>query len=100
MARLQNLPVDVIKLDRAFVTDLDVRCEARSMASAILHLSAAIGAGMIVDGVETEAEASTLIDLGYSVSQGYLFAKPMPIEDLTLLLVSPSVHTRNQGAST
>ena len=86
LARLQNLPVDVIKLDRAFVADLDVRCEARAMATAILHLSAAVGADMIAEGVETEAEASTLIDLGYSVAQGYLFAKPMPIEDLTLLL--------------
>jgi diguanylate cyclase (GGDEF)-like protein/PAS domain S-box-containing protein len=86
LARLQNLPIDVIKLDRAFVVDLDVRCEARAMATAILHLSAALGADMIAEGVETEAEASTLVDLGYSVAQGYLFAKPMPIEDLTLLL--------------
>ncbi len=86
LARLQNLPVDVIKLDRAFVADVDVRCEARAMATAILHLSAAIGADMIAEGVETEAEASTLVDLGYSVAQGYLFAKPMRIEDLTLLL--------------
>jgi EAL domain-containing protein (putative c-di-GMP-specific phosphodiesterase class I) len=86
LARLQNLPVDVIKLDRAFVVDLDVRCEARAMATAILHLSAAVGADMIAEGVETEAEACTLVDLGYSVAQGYLFAKPMPIEDLTLLL--------------
>ena len=86
LARLQNLPVDVIKLDRAFVADLDRRCEARAMATAILHLSTAIGANMIAEGVETEAEASTLVDLGYSVAQGYLFAKPMPIEGLTLLL--------------
>ena len=56
------------------------------MATAILHLSAAVGADMIAEGVETEAEASTLVDLGCSVAQGYLFAKPMPIDDLTLPL--------------
>jgi EAL domain-containing protein (putative c-di-GMP-specific phosphodiesterase class I) len=86
LARLQRLPVDIIKLDRAFVSDIDTRCEGRDMATAILHLSSAIGADMIAEGVETEAEAATLIDLGYAVAQGYLFAQPMPIEDLALLL--------------
>src|ERR1035437_4940056 len=83
LARLQHLPVDVIKLDRAFVTQLNVRAEARGMASAILQLSAAIGASTVAEGVETEAEAATLIDLGYTIGQGFLFARPMPIEDLT-----------------
>jgi EAL domain-containing protein (putative c-di-GMP-specific phosphodiesterase class I) len=86
LARLQGLPVDVIKLDRAFVAGVDVRREARDMAIAILHLSAAIGAGMIAEGIETEAEASTLVDIGYSVAQGFLFAQPLPIEDFTRLL--------------
>jgi EAL domain-containing protein (putative c-di-GMP-specific phosphodiesterase class I) len=86
LARLQGLPVDVIKLDRAFVAGVDVRRKARDMATAILHLSAAIGAGMIAEGVETEAEASTLVDLGYSVAQGFLFAQPLPIEGFTRLL--------------
>jgi diguanylate cyclase (GGDEF)-like protein/PAS domain S-box-containing protein len=83
LARLQRLPVDVIKLDRAFVTDVDTRAEARSMAAAILHVSAAIGARIVAEGVETEAEAATLLDIGYTVGQGYLFARPMPIEALS-----------------
>jgi predicted signal transduction protein with EAL and GGDEF domain len=91
LARLQHLPVDVIKLDRAFVTQLNVRAEARGMASAILQLSAAIGASTVAEGVETEAEAATLIDLGYTIGQGFLFARPMPIEDLTAhLCVGPT----------
>jgi diguanylate cyclase (GGDEF)-like protein/PAS domain S-box-containing protein len=86
LARLQHLPVDVIKLDRAFVTDVDVRGEARGMAAAILQLSAAIGASTVAEGVETEAEAATLLDLGYTAAQGHLFARAMPIEDLTARL--------------
>ncbi len=58
------------------------------MATAILHLSTAVGADMIAEGVETEAEASALVDLGYSVAQGYLFAKPMPIDDFTIMLAT------------
>jgi diguanylate cyclase (GGDEF)-like protein/PAS domain S-box-containing protein len=86
LARLQGLPVDVIKLDRAFVAGVDHRRKARDMATAILHLSAAFGAGMIAEGVETEGEASTLVDLGYSVAQGFLFARPLPIEGFTRLV--------------
>jgi diguanylate cyclase (GGDEF)-like protein len=86
LARLQSLPVDIIKLDRAFVTDLDSRPEARAMAAAILHVSTAIGAEMVAEGVETEREASTLLDLGYTVGQGFLFAKPMPIGALNARL--------------
>jgi diguanylate cyclase (GGDEF)-like protein/PAS domain S-box-containing protein len=82
LSRLQRLPVDLIKLDRAFVTDVDVRTEARGMATAILQLSAAIGAATIAEGVETEAEAATLLDLGYTAAQGFLFARPMPIDEL------------------
>ncbi len=81
LARLQGLPVDVIKLDRAFVTDVDSRPEARAMAAAILQVSNAIGAQIIAEGIETEAEAAALLDLGYSAAQGYLFGRPMPIED-------------------
>ncbi len=92
LARLQHLPVDAIKLDRAFVTDVDVRAEARGMATAILQLSAAIGAATIAEGVETEAEAATLVDLGYTVAQGFLFARPMPLDELTARLTVESTE--------
>ena len=82
LARLSKVPVDVIKLDRAFVTDIDTRVEARHMAAAILGLSTAIGATMIAEGIETEAEAATLRDIGCVLGQGFLYARPMSIADL------------------
>jgi EAL domain-containing protein (putative c-di-GMP-specific phosphodiesterase class I) len=88
LARLQTLPVDVIKLDRAFVSQLDQRTEALGMAAAILQLSVAIGASVVAEGVETSAQAAALLDLGYTTGQGYLFARPMPIEELTSRLRS------------
>jgi len=86
LSRLQDLPIDVIKLDRAFVTDVDKRPEGRAMATAILQLSTAIGASIIAEGIETEAEAATLYDLGYTIGQGFLFARPMPINDVVARL--------------
>ena len=88
LARLQRIPVDVIKLDRAFVTDVDKRAPARSMAAAILQVSAAIGAQIVAEGIETDAEAATLAELGYTIGQGYLFGKPMPIEELQAHLLA------------
>ncbi len=99
LAQLQRLPVDVIKLDRAFVAGLDRRREARDMATAILHLSAAVGAEMVAEGVETEAEAEALIDIGYSAAQGYLFARPMPIDDLATILRAGSGQGGSTGAA-
>jgi EAL domain-containing protein (putative c-di-GMP-specific phosphodiesterase class I) len=98
LARLQGLPVDVIKLDRAFVTDVDTRPEARAMAAAILQVSAAIGARIVAEGIETEAEAATLLDLGYTAAQGYLFGRPMPIEDFRAELINTQ-RLRPKGLS-
>jgi EAL domain-containing protein (putative c-di-GMP-specific phosphodiesterase class I) len=56
------------------------------MAAAILQLSTAINADIIAEGVETEEEAAVLADLGYNSAQGYLFARPMPLAELTGLL--------------
>jgi diguanylate cyclase (GGDEF)-like protein/PAS domain S-box-containing protein len=89
LARLQGLPVDVIKLDRAFVSEVDTRPEARGMAAAILQLGLAVGADVIAEGVETESEAATLLALGYVLGQGFLFARPMSIAALNLLLARP-----------
>jgi diguanylate cyclase (GGDEF)-like protein/PAS domain S-box-containing protein len=97
LARLQGLPVDVIKLDRAFVTDVDSRPEARGMAAAILQLGHAVGAGVIAEGVETEDEAATLLAIGYTLGQGFLFARPMPIAALITLLSPPALVTGRSG---
>jgi EAL domain-containing protein (putative c-di-GMP-specific phosphodiesterase class I) len=94
LARLQRLPVDIVKLDRAFVTALDSRPEARVMAAAILHLSTAIGAEIIAEGVETEAEAAILLDLGYTTAQGFLFARPMPLAQFRVHSGSPVLGRR------
>ena len=99
LARLQRLPVDIIKLDRAFVTDVDTRPEARAMAAAILQVSSAIGARIVAEGIETEAEAAVLLELGYTAAQGYLFGRPMPIEDFRARLIDVK-RVPAQGLST
>ncbi|HEX4754604.1 MAG TPA: EAL domain-containing protein [Candidatus Dormibacteraeota bacterium] len=89
LARLQRLPVDIIKLDRDFVRDIGKQPGAHTMATAIFELSKAIGASIVAEGVETEAQAATLRDIGYESAQGFLFARPMPLAQLHTLLDQP-----------
>ena len=74
--------MDIIKLDRAFVIDVAERPEARTMAAAIYELSKAIGASIVAEGIETEAQCTALRQLGVRSGQGYLFARPMPARAL------------------
>jgi diguanylate cyclase (GGDEF)-like protein/PAS domain S-box-containing protein len=86
LARLQSLPVDIVKLDRAFVAGVDGRAKGQRMARAILQLSEALGADIVAEGIETEAEADALRSLGYTMGQGFLFARPMSGDDLSSVL--------------
>jgi EAL domain-containing protein (putative c-di-GMP-specific phosphodiesterase class I) len=69
------------------------------MAAAILQVSGAIGAQIVAEGIETEAEAAVLLDLGYSAAQGYLFGRPMPIDALRGRLTNVR-RAASQGPST
>ena len=79
---LHGLPVDVLKIDRAFVVGLGADDSALAVARAIATLAQAFGLRVVAEGVETEAQARILIGLGCDELQGYLYARPMPPSDL------------------
>lgn len=76
---LQELPVDVLKVDRRFVRHVDRNQARTAILKTIAALSEALNIPLIAEGVETEAEAATLAQLGVPYAQGYLFAKPAPL---------------------
>ncbi|WP_236517498.1 putative bifunctional diguanylate cyclase/phosphodiesterase [Sandaracinus amylolyticus] len=82
LAYLQKLPVDVLKIDRSFVQELDregVAAEqARSLAQAITFLGHQLGLDVLAEGVETPTQLEQLANVGCDEVQGYLFGKPMP----------------------
>ncbi|MFV0526252.1 MAG: putative bifunctional diguanylate cyclase/phosphodiesterase [Acidimicrobiales bacterium] len=82
MATLSNFPIDLVKLDRSFVTGLHASERRRAMVAAVLDLARALGFKVIAEGIENEVERNTLVDLGCRYGQGYLFAKPGSIADL------------------
>lgn len=77
LATLRKLPAAELKIDRAFVTDLETSSEARSIALAVVKIAHTLGLRVVAEGVETEAQRDTLVEMGCDELQGYLFAKPM-----------------------
>jgi len=77
MASLQSLPIDVLKIDRSFITDMLIDPDKHAIIRAILSLAEALKLSTTAEGIETEYVADTLCDLGCTTGQGYYYAKPM-----------------------
>jgi EAL domain-containing protein (putative c-di-GMP-specific phosphodiesterase class I) len=87
LSYLQKLPVDVLKIDRSFVTAMSTDARALQVVAAIAALAKALSLATIAEGVETEGDAEVLAGLGIGSAQGYLYAKPLPIDAFKTLLL-------------
>jgi EAL domain-containing protein (putative c-di-GMP-specific phosphodiesterase class I)/CheY-like chemotaxis protein len=88
MERLQELPFAEIKLDRKFVHGCSTDTKKRDMCQAVMGLADRFDIVAVAEGVEREEDLEVLIDIGYPVAQGFLFARPMPSGDFIDLLAS------------
>jgi diguanylate cyclase (GGDEF)-like protein/PAS domain S-box-containing protein len=81
LARLEHFPVDILKIDRAFIAAMDHQDRDRtSLAQVILALAKALQLDAVAEGVETRAQADALSAFGCERAQGYLFARPLPAD--------------------
>ncbi|MGC9158826.1 MAG: sensor domain-containing protein [Terracidiphilus sp.] len=81
LAYLKRLPLDQLKIDRIFVHDMMVDATSGAIAQTILSLGRAMGLSVVAEGVETEEQRGFLATLGCQFFQGYLFSRPLPVED-------------------
>ena len=81
LSHLRELPVDCIKIDRAFVSEITAG-QGGMFAETIVRLGHNLGVSILAEGVETPEQAGFLRGLGCDLAQGYLFAKPMPLAEL------------------
>ena len=77
LAYLQQLPIDVLKIDRSFVTGMLADRDKLAIVRAVLSLAQALGKQTTAEGVETSALAQTLTALGCTYGQGYYYARPL-----------------------
>jgi diguanylate cyclase len=78
LSRLQTLPVDVIKIDRSFITPLDDPAAVTTCFAGVVDLAHRIGATTIAEGVETEQQLHTVLSHGCDAAQGFLLGHPGP----------------------
>lgn len=79
---LQHLPVDVLKIDRSFVRDIDAMPRARALVDAILVMASALELDVVAEGIERESQAEVLRVAGCTEGQGFLFARPQPLDEV------------------
>ncbi len=93
LAYLRRLPLDQLKIDRSFVRDLLDDPNSAAIAQTIIDLSQTMGLSVIAEGVETEIQRVLLASLGCHAYQGYLFGRPLPIDQLQELLIAQVITT-------
>lgn len=86
LSYLKRLPLDYLKIDRSFVRDILVDESSGAIAQTIISLSSALGLSVIAEGVETEDQRDFLAGMGCYTFQGYLFSRPVPLDEFEQLL--------------
>ena len=83
---LRTLPIDIIKIDRSFVQEIEESSEARELVSSILSIARSLNKKVVAEGVETHAQLNILRKLGCDIIQGYLLSRPLPESELKVFM--------------
>jgi EAL domain-containing protein (putative c-di-GMP-specific phosphodiesterase class I) len=79
---LQKLPIDIIKIDRSFINDISNREDQKLMFRSVIALAHQMGLQVVAEGIETQEQLDTIKESGCDLAQGFLFARPMPADEL------------------
>ncbi|MHA6720446.1 putative bifunctional diguanylate cyclase/phosphodiesterase [Sphingomonas sp. RS6] len=88
LAYLQKLPIDLLKIDRSFVTGMLADRDKVAIVRAILSLAQALGMQTTAEGIETNELAQTLAALGCSYGQGFFYSRPVPADEAFALIAA------------
>jgi len=78
LRHLKQFPVDIIKIDQGFVRDMEVDPGDEAIVRAVINLGRSFGIGIVAEGIEQEAQAARLLEMGCDFGQGFLFARAVP----------------------
>lgn len=81
LSSIQNLPLDIIKIDRTFVKNLETNNENREIVQSSINIGRSLDKKIVAEGVETKEELEILKEMGCDYAQGYYFTKPLSYDD-------------------
>lgn len=90
---LRRFPIDVLKIDRSYVTAVERDGSDTIMASAMVAMAQRLGMSVVAEGVEEEGQLDRLREWGCDTFQGFLFSPPLSAEDLGRLLQAQEIHS-------
>ena len=103
LTHLRRYPVDLLKIDRSFVADLEDDAGSRAIVTGVIELAQRLGIKVVAEGVETEAQREFLAAHGCDFLQGYLIARPMAASRVPYFVRNwprlRPVHVRSAAAS-
>ncbi|MDO6426078.1 bifunctional diguanylate cyclase/phosphodiesterase [Thalassotalea sp. 1_MG-2023] len=82
LTMLKDLTVDEIKIDRSFISEIEHDERSKTIVNAIIVMAKSFGVNIVAEGIETDNQLKLLQDMGCIEAQGFLLAKPMPINEL------------------
>ena len=97
LTHLKAFPVDVIKIDRSFVTSLDTNPNDAAIIDAVVGLGHKLGMEVVAEGIETEVQARYLVDRGCKYGQGYLFGKAGPAATVPSIVAGRHLQDMRTG---
>ncbi|MFC3852251.1 putative bifunctional diguanylate cyclase/phosphodiesterase [Salinispirillum marinum] len=83
---LKNLPVDELKIDKTFVSDILLDIHSSAIAQTVIVLAKSLGLQVVAEGIEQSTQKIALQNLGCRIFQGYLFSKPLPLSEFLTLI--------------
>ena len=86
LSYLHQFPVDILKIDRSFVSGLAHSAESQQIVTTIMALANGMGMKVVAEGIETREQAAELRRVGCTFGQGYLFSRPLSLPDAEALL--------------
>ena len=82
LSSLQKFPINDLKIDRSFINELGDQEESKEIVRTVIALAHTLSLGLVAEGVETEDQFKILKELQCDCAQGYLFSKPLPVDQV------------------